>query len=61
LSYPGSIDRTGLNVSLESNIMQGDVICDTVSHHLTGELTSSPFMYFDVYNQIGKDKNIIVP
>ena len=30
LSYPGSIDGTCLNLSLESNAMQGVVICDTV-------------------------------
>ena len=38
LSYPGSIDDTGLNFSLESNAMQGAFVCDTVCPRLTGEL-----------------------
>ena len=29
LSYPGSIDGTGLNFSIESNAMQGIVVYDT--------------------------------
>ena len=40
LSYPGSIDGTGPNFSLESNAIQGVVVCDTLCHHLTFELTS---------------------
>ena len=31
LSYPGSIKDTDLNFSLESNAMQGVVVCDTMS------------------------------
>ena len=30
LSYPGSINDAGINFSLESNAMQGVVVCDTV-------------------------------
>ena len=30
LSYPGSIDDTGLNFSLESNAMQGVVVFDII-------------------------------
>ena len=44
LSYPGSIDGTGLNLSLESDAVQGVVVCDTICHHLTSELTSSLFI-----------------
>ena len=43
LSYPGSIESTDLNLSLESNAMQGVVVCGT--HHLTGELTLSLIIY----------------
>ena len=42
LSYLGSIDGTGLNLSPESNATEGIVVCD--SHHLSGELTSSVFI-----------------
>jgi len=52
LSYPGSIDGTGLNLSLESNAMQGVVVCDTVSRRLIDELTSSLFIYSDILGQI---------
>ena len=44
LSYPGSIDGTGLNIPFESNDVQGVVVYDTICHHLTGELTSSLFI-----------------
>ena len=54
LSYPGSIDSTGLNFSPQSNAMQGIVVCDTICHHLTGELTLSLFLYSQVLNQIDK-------
>ena len=55
LNYMGSIDITGLNPSLESNAMQGVVVCDIICRHLTGgELTSSLLIYFDVLNQIDK-------
>ena len=52
LNYPGSIDGTGLNLSLESNAMQGVVVCDTVSRRLIDELTSSLFIYSDILGQI---------
>ena len=42
--YPGPIEGTGLNLSLEDNAKQGVVVCDTICHHLTGELTSSLFI-----------------
>ena len=48
LSCTGSIDGGDLNLSLESNAMQGVVVCDTICHHLTGELTSALFIYFDI-------------
>ena len=31
LSYPGSIDGTGLNLSLESNAMLGVVVCGFIT------------------------------
>ena len=43
LSYSSSIDSTGPNLSLESV-----VVCDTICHHLTGELASSLFIYSDI-------------
>jgi hypothetical protein len=52
LSYLGSIN--GLNFSLEGNAMQRVVVCDTICHHLTGQLTSYLFMYSDVLNQIDR-------
>ena len=36
-----STDGISTNLPLESNVMQGFVVCDTVCHHLTGERTSS--------------------
>ena len=36
MNYPGLIDSTGLNLSLESNATQDIVVCDTICHHLTG-------------------------
>jgi hypothetical protein len=48
LSYAGSIEGTGLNLSREGNAMQ------CVSHQLTGKLTSFLFSYPDVLNQIDK-------
>ena len=45
LSYPRLFDDAGLNYSFESNAMQGVVVCD-ISHHMTGELTSSLFWCF---------------
>ena len=44
LSYPGS----SLNLSLESNAMQGVVMCDTICHDFTNELTSHLFIYSDI-------------
>ena len=35
LSYPGSIDGTGLNIPLENNGMQHVVVCDTICYYLT--------------------------
>ena len=52
-SYPGPIDGTGLNFSLESNAMQDIVVCDNICHHLTAELTSSIFILVFL-NQIDK-------
>ena len=52
LSYPGSIDGTGLNPPLESNAMQDVVVCDTICHLLTGELISSLFPYSGVLCEI---------
>ena len=54
LSYPGSIDDTGLNLSLESNAMHGIVVCNTIVHHLTGKLILFLFIYSVVLNQIDK-------
>ena len=39
----GSVDSTGLNLSLESKAMQGVVVCDTICH-LPSELTLSLFI-----------------
>ena len=40
LSYPDSIDGTGLKLPLESNAYSGVVVCDTICHDLTNELNS---------------------
>ena len=47
--FNGSVNDTGLNVSLKSKAMQGIAVCDTICHHLTGKLTSSLFilMFFN--------------
>ena len=52
LSYSDSIDGTDLNLLLESNAMQGVLVCYTICHQLKGELSS------DVLNQIDKWKQI---
>jgi hypothetical protein len=54
LSYPGSIDGTGLNFSPENNAMRGVVVCDTISHDLTGELTSPLSIFNNILNQVDK-------
>ena len=45
LNYPGSVYSTGLNLSLESNAMQGVVVCDNNCHNLTHEITN---LYIDI-------------
>ena len=53
LSYPGLIDGKGQNFSLESNAMQGVMVCDTMSSF--DRQTNFVFIYFfDVLNQIDK-------
>ena len=54
LSYPGSINDTGLNLPLESNPMLCVDVYDAICHHLYDELTSPLFIYSDVLNQIDK-------
>ena len=55
LSYPGSIDGTGVNLSLESNTMQRVLVYGSICRQLTSELTSL-FLYSDILNQIDKCK-----
>ena len=54
LDRDSNLGPTDVSFSLGSNAIQGVLICNTVCHHLAGKLTSSLFLYFDVWKQIGK-------
>ena len=53
LSYPGSLDGTGLNLSPKSNAMQGIVVCNTICPHFTCEITLS-YLFWCFFNKIDK-------
>jgi hypothetical protein len=50
----------GLISLLKGNALQGVLVCDTFCHQLTGELTSSLFLYSDVLNQMISGNKLII-